>query len=48
MDKYQVYGSKEVKRIVLVGNHEQRFSARKLTIVQDLEDKTGSDIHRKK
>lgn len=48
MDKHQVYGGKEVKRIVLVRNFEQPISSRELTIVQDLEDKNGSDIHRKK
>lgn len=48
MDKYQVDGGEEVKRIVSVGNFEQRISSRKLTIVQGLEDKNGSDICRQK
>lgn len=48
MDKYQVYGGKEAKRIVLMGNYEQHISSSKLTIVQDLEDKNGSETHRKK
>lgn len=33
MDIYQVYGGKQVKMIVLVGNYEQHISSRELTIV---------------
>jgi len=50
-DRYQVCGGKEVKSILLLADNEQHISSRKMTIIQDSEDKKGrkrTDINRKK